>query len=75
VEPIERVLVAAEKVGVKVVAPRPGASVEINPHAPAVERWWGDDVPWIGVDKRPAWSTSVEELLQASPLYVPPDEK
>lgn len=40
-EPIERVLAAAERAGVRVVAPRPGQSVE--PAQPlAVERWWPD---------------------------------
>ncbi len=43
-EPVERVLVAAEKAGVKVVTPRPGQSIEPE-GAPDVERWW-PDVPW-----------------------------
>jgi L-ascorbate metabolism protein UlaG (beta-lactamase superfamily) len=43
-EPIERVLVAAGRAGVTVIAPRPGQSVEPTT-APPLERWW-PDVPW-----------------------------
>lgn len=43
-EPMERVLAAAERQGVEVLTPRPGASVEPGA-APAFERWW-PDVPW-----------------------------
>jgi len=43
-EPMERVLAAAAREGVTVLAPRPGASVEPEA-APALERWW-PEVPW-----------------------------
>ena len=43
-EPMERVLAAAEREGVTVLAPRPGASVEPEA-APALERWW-PSIPW-----------------------------
>jgi hypothetical protein len=71
VEPIERVIAAADKVGVTLVAPRPGGWAEPAEGA-FVDRWWPSDVPWKKVNERPAWSTSVNALLEASPLYVPP---
>ena len=43
-EPMERVLAAAAREGVTVLAPRPGASVEPEA-APALERWW-PAIPW-----------------------------
>lgn len=59
-EPIERVLVAAERVGVPIVAPRPGASVELA-DAPRVDRWW-PQIPWDSAEDAPAWSSAVPEL-------------
>jgi L-ascorbate metabolism protein UlaG (beta-lactamase superfamily) len=54
-EPIERVLAAADAAGVRVLAPRPGQSVE--PEAPpARERWW-PDVPWKTAAEEPIAST------------------
>lgn len=70
VEPVERVLAAAERVGVSVVTPRPGASVEPTVQA-WVERWWPQEVPWERAEERPVWSSSVSALLEASPLYTP----
>jgi L-ascorbate metabolism protein UlaG (beta-lactamase superfamily) len=56
-EPIERVLVAAEAAGVRVLAPRPGQSVE--PEAPPkLERWW-PEVPWESAKKHPVVATGM----------------
>lgn len=68
VEPVERVLAAAARVGVQVATPRPGASIEPLVQA-VVERWWPADVPWETAAQQPVWSTSVSPLLEASPLY------
>lgn len=65
-EPIERVLVAAERVGVRVVAPRPGASVELS-DAPMIDRWW-PQIPWDDAEEAPAWSSAVADLQK--PLRV-----
>jgi L-ascorbate metabolism protein UlaG (beta-lactamase superfamily) len=43
-EPAERVLAAAESVGVSVSVPKPGQSIE-PASPPALERWW-PNVPW-----------------------------
>lgn len=59
-EPIERVLAAAEKAGVRVVAPKPGASVELS-DAPRIDRWW-PNLPWQSAENAPAWSSSVLQL-------------
>lgn len=62
-EPIERVLVAANRSGVRVVTPRPGGMVEpANAHASP--RWW-PVVPWETVDEAPAWSSGVDRLRSA----------
>jgi L-ascorbate metabolism protein UlaG (beta-lactamase superfamily) len=59
-EPIERVLVAAARAGVTVIAPKPGESVE--PRAPPpVERWW-PKVPWKTADQTPVVSTKTGSL-------------
>ncbi|HLA63928.1 MAG TPA: MBL fold metallo-hydrolase [Rhodothermales bacterium] len=56
-EPIERLLVAAERAGVTVAVPRPGGSVE--PDAPpALERWW-PQVPWRTAEEAPVVSTGL----------------
>lgn len=68
-EPIERILAAARKVGVTVVAPRPGGWAEPSKGG-FVDRWWDPKVPWKTAGESPAWSTSVDDLLNASPLYV-----
>ena len=59
-EPIERVLVAADSQGVRVVSPRPGGMVEPARLGASV-RWW-PTVPWERVADAPAWSTGVEHL-------------
>ena len=60
-EPIERTLRAAERQGVKVVTPRPGASVELS-DADRVDRWW-PDLPYRTLEQDPVWSTSVDGLI------------
>jgi L-ascorbate metabolism protein UlaG (beta-lactamase superfamily) len=57
-EPIERVLVAAARDGVSVMAPRPGQSQE--PAASRlVERWW-PALPWQTAAEHPIVSTQVD---------------
>jgi len=68
-EPVQRVLVAAEKVGVDLLLVRPGGWVEPD-DGKFIDKWWDDKVPWQTVAEGPAWSTSVDSLLQTSPLYV-----
>jgi L-ascorbate metabolism protein UlaG (beta-lactamase superfamily) len=56
-EPIERVLAAARPVGVPVLTPRPGESLE--PEATStVARWW-PDVPWQSAEQHPVISTKM----------------
>ena len=63
-EPMERVLVAAERAGVRVATPRPGDMVEpATLGAPA--RWW-PTVPWETAEQAPTWSTGVERLLDSA---------
>ena len=69
-EPMERTLAAAEREGVRVVAPRPGDILEPADaaRAPAdVERWW-PDVPWDTVAETPVYSTGVEALMRGDAL-------
>jgi L-ascorbate metabolism protein UlaG (beta-lactamase superfamily) len=56
-EPMERVLVAAESLGVRVVSPRPGEMVEPGVLGPQ-RRWW-PAVAWQTVGEAPAWSSGV----------------
>ena len=48
---IERAIVAADRAGVRIVTPRPGAMIE-PANAPAVERWW-PSLPWRTVEQYP----------------------
>jgi len=57
-EPIERVLEAAEAEGVRVVAPRPGESVEPGVAMP-VARWW-PETPWTRGAEDPIVATRME---------------
>jgi L-ascorbate metabolism protein UlaG (beta-lactamase superfamily) len=57
-EPMERVLAAAQKLGVRVASPRPGESIEPS-NPPPVERWW-PALPWDTVDDAPVISTGLE---------------
>lgn len=57
-EPIERVLDAAEAVGVRVAMPRPGESVEPGVEVP-VARWW-PETPWTRGADDPIVATRME---------------
>lgn len=60
-EPVERLLVAAERVGVQVAIPRPGES--ISPASPpGVERWWPTQ-PWQTAEAAPVVSTGLEAAV------------
>lgn len=61
-EPMERVLTAAQRQGVRVVTPRPGASVELADADGEVDRWW-PDLPRNTLETDPVWSTSVDPLI------------
>ncbi len=67
-EPIERVLVAVEERGVPVVAPRPGASFELEP-LPTLERWW-PDVPWDSAEVHPIVTRGLRDPPVADPAGV-----
>ena len=54
-EPIERVLAAAARSGVRVAAPRPGGMVE-PAHLRPIERWW-PTLPWHTAEEAPIRST------------------
>ena len=62
-EPIERVLAAAAREGVRVATPRPGGMVEPAALAP-VERWW-PALPWRTVDEAPVWSSGLDVTRSA----------
>jgi L-ascorbate metabolism protein UlaG (beta-lactamase superfamily) len=57
-EPVERILVEAEELGIKAVTPRPGASVELPPPE-EVDHWWPDQ-PWRTADEYPVASTGLD---------------
>ena len=61
-EPMERILSAAQRQGVPVLTPRPGASVELV-DAETVDRWW-PDIETTTVEQDPVWSTSVDDLIE-----------
>jgi hypothetical protein len=65
---MERVLAAAAREGVRVVAPRPGGMVEPAVAAP-VERWW-PALPWRTADEAPVWSTGVRRPGRAAAARV-----
>jgi L-ascorbate metabolism protein UlaG (beta-lactamase superfamily) len=69
-EPMERVLVAARRAGVRVASPRPGGMVEPSALG-AVERWW-PAVPWRTAEEAPAWSSGVRR--PDAPAVPPPDD-
>lgn len=54
-EPIERLLVEAERAGIIVVAPRAGQPVEPS-RPPAIARWW-PEVPWQSEREHPVVSS------------------
>jgi L-ascorbate metabolism protein UlaG (beta-lactamase superfamily) len=57
-EPVEGVLVAAERAGLSIAVPRPGESVE-PASPPTLERWW-PAVPWKTADEAPQISSGIE---------------
>ena len=66
VEPIERVLVAADVYGIQVVTPMPGES--INPDAPeAVAHWW-PEVPWQTAEEAPVRSSGLDTVQALGPV-------
>ena len=60
VEPVERLLAAAEQAGVQVAVPRPGQSLTLAP-PPDVERWW-PRTPWQTAEEAPVISTGLETV-------------
>ena len=58
-EPIERVMVAAERDGVSVLTPRPGQSLEPTT-APPQERWW-PQLQWRTEAEYPIVATKVDD--------------
>ena len=67
-EPMERVLVAAKREGMRVLTPPPGGSVEPTLSSTVV-KWW-PDLPYRTFEEAPANSTSVDELN--GDRYAPP---
>ncbi|CAM2008836.1 MBL fold metallo-hydrolase [Acanthopleuribacter pedis] len=61
-EPAERILVAAEKKGVRVFIPRQGERV-LPGQVPAQQRWW-PDIAWQTADQAPVLSTALPEALR-----------
>ena len=59
-EPVERVLVAAEKAGVPIAVPRPGESIEPT-SPPRLTRWW-PSVPWKTAEESPVVSSGIEQV-------------
>ena len=57
-EPVERVLLAAQKAGVTVMTPRPGESAE--PVHPEIERWW-PALAWQTSEESPVVSSQMDE--------------
>lgn len=62
-EPIERVMVAAARAGVRVATPRPGERVE--PESLGVQSRWWPSLPWRPLEQAPVWSSGVRQLLPA----------
>ncbi|MEM1055295.1 MAG: MBL fold metallo-hydrolase [Bacteroidota bacterium] len=62
VEPAERVLAAAEPLGIPVAVPRPGES--LTPQAYPTQRWWPER-PWRTATEAPAISTSLPDSVLA----------
>ena len=61
-EPIERILEASERARLRVVAPKPGASIE-PATPPPVERWW-PQLPYQRASDLPVVSSGLDELLE-----------
>jgi hypothetical protein len=60
-EPVERLLVAAEKAGIQLATPRPGESVE-PATPPPVSRWW-PELPWRTSEQSPLVASGLDESL------------
>lgn len=59
-EPVERVLVAAERAGVTVAIPKPGEAIEPGAlPASGTPRWW-PKVPWQNAEQYPIVSTKMD---------------
>lgn len=58
-EPVERVLVAAERAGVPIAVPLPGESIE-PASPPRLSRWW-PSVPWLTAEDTPIVSSGIEQ--------------
>ena len=56
-EPVERVIVAAEKAGVQIATPKPGESVRLSSHR-GIDRWW-PELPWKTAEESPIVSTGL----------------
>jgi L-ascorbate metabolism protein UlaG (beta-lactamase superfamily) len=68
-EPVERVLAAAQKAGVRVAIPRPGESIEpVKP--PRVTRWW-PSIPWQTASETPLVSSGPGLLQRTRPKPAP----
>jgi L-ascorbate metabolism protein UlaG (beta-lactamase superfamily) len=64
-EPVERVLVAAEKAGVPIAVPRPGESIE-PASPPRLTRWW-PSVPWKTAEESPVVSSGIQQPRRTAP--------
>lgn len=61
-EPVERVLVAAQRMNVPIAVLKPGGQFDTDA-SPRVDRWW-PELPWDDLSVAPAWSTSVEAFQE-----------
>ncbi|HXS15779.1 MAG TPA: MBL fold metallo-hydrolase [Polyangiaceae bacterium] len=61
-EPVERIVIAAQKAGVPLVTVPPGGSFEIDA-PPPIKRWWPSH-PFQTVEQSPAFSSGVDDLLR-----------
>ena len=68
-EPVERVIAAAERVGVTCHVMMPGGRYDVA-DLPRVSRWW-PETPWQSGEQAPVWSSSVAPLLDNSTLKTP----
>ena len=56
-EPVERLIVAAQKLEVPVAIPKPGQSVEPS-NPPPLSRWW-PEIPWQTAEEHPVISSGM----------------
>ena len=71
-EPVERLLVEAQRTGTPIVIPRPGESIE-PARAPDAQRWW-PDIAWETAEEHPvvASSTRVRGPAGSTPRDMAP---